>query len=159
MSELAPEEAFVAPEHLLLGVRRLLRGNKKKIVCALSCALALGWAFSVNWVNVGVALTADRPVASYDPALLAEAKALGLGYDAVSADPSAYSGKPVLWCLVKQTGLARPFVNGNLGWIVDMPGGDLEPVATGRMAVCKPTLARVAAGAGSGVRLDFIAHP
>lgn len=161
MSDLPPEEAFPEPNRFVMKAKRVIKNalaGKAGLLCAVAVVLAAGWAYSVNWSEVGASLATARPTYTYDPAVLAEAKKLDLDYDTVSANPSAYAGKPVLWCLVKQMGTDRPFVNGNMSWIVDMQGGAVEAVPTGRMAVCKPTLARVEKTAAPGVHLEFIAH-
>ncbi len=165
-SELPPEDAFPGPK--TLGQTALKRANvvvrnalagKAGLLCAAAVLFAAGWAYSVNWREVGYALSSERPSYSYDPAVLAEAKTLALDYDTVVSDPVKYVGKPVLWCLVKQMGAADPVVNGNLSWIVKMDGGNIEAVPTGRMGVCKPTLARIEKSATLGVHLSFLAHP
>lgn len=145
----------------VLDIQRALRNalaGKAGLLCVLAVLFAAGWVYTVDWSAVAASLATARPVYAYDRAVLAEAKKLALGYDAVSSDPAAYAGKPVLWCLVKQLGMDRPVVNGNIGWIVDMPGGDITPVATGRMGVCKPTLAVIEKTDAPGVHLRFLAH-
>lgn len=166
MSEFAPEEAFPGPKGLVVhslqrvkGVLRNALAGKAGLLCAVAVLFAAGWAYSVDWKEVGFALSADRPSYSYDPAVLAEAKRLALSYDDVVNDPAAHAGKPVLWCLVRQMGMDRPVVNGNLSWVVNMQGGAIEAVPTGRMAVCKPTLAVIEKSAVPGVNLAFAGHP
>lgn len=161
MSELPPEEAFPEPSRFVKKAKRAVKNalaGKAGLLCAVAVVFAAGWAYSVNWSEVGASLATARPTYSYDPAVLAEAKALDLDYDTVSANPAAYAGKPVLWCLVKQAGTQRPFVDGNMAWMVNLEGGDIEAVPTGRMAPCKFTLARVEKTAVPGVNLTFIAH-
>ncbi|MDX6769893.1 MAG: hypothetical protein SF051_10195 [Elusimicrobiota bacterium] len=161
MSDLAPEEAFPEPRRWTLKLNRAVRNalaGKAGLLCAAAVLFAAGWAYSVDWGQVSAALATERPAYPYDPAVLAEAKSLALDYDSVATDPSKYAGKPVLWCLVKQSGTERPFVNGNMSWVVNMQGGAIESVPTGRMGVCKPTLAVIEKTAAPGVNLTFVAH-
>lgn len=158
-----PEAAFPDPALVLKkgkrAVRNALAGKGGGLLCVLAVLFAASWAYTVDWRQVHTSLITSGPVYDYDPAVLAEAKALGLDYDAVSTNPAAHAGKPVFWCLVKQTGMDRPFVDGNMSWVVSMDGGQIVPAATGRRAPCKFTLARIERTAAPGVHLAFLAHP
>jgi hypothetical protein len=128
-------------------------------VCASAVLLAAGWAWSVDWGHVGAALVAPPALSPFDGALHAEARRLGLGYEAVSADPAAHAGKPVVWCLVEAMNPQGLFVDGNMSRPVEMSGGDFRPMATARMGVCRPTLAVVEGRGERGVALRFAGHP
>lgn len=165
MSELAPEEAFPGPqrtvERALKRMNAVLRdalAGKAGLLCALAVLFAAGWAYSVDWGLVASSFSYGRPDYHIDAAVLAEAKKLGLDYDVVAAEPSKYAGKPVIWCLVKELPSDRVYVDGNIGWAVNMPGGSFNPVATARMGACKKTLAVIEKSTGPGVHLAFLAH-
>jgi hypothetical protein len=165
MSDIAAEELFPGRESLRRwlskprrAVKNALKG-KAGLLCAVAILMAGFYAYVVDWREVAASLIAGQPSYPVDPALLAEAKRLGLEYEAVSANPSLFAGKPVLWCLVRDEHTWRPVVDGNINWPVDVPGAELKPMATARMGRCRPTLGVVEASKEPGVHLLFAGHP
>lgn len=145
---------------LIMKIKRAVKNalaGKAGLLCAVAVLFAASYAYTVNWSDVAASLASGRPSYDIDAALLAEAKKLDLDFDTVSGNLSAHYGKPVLWCLVKENN--KLLVNGNMSWMVNMGGGDFNPVATGRMGACKDTLAVVEKTAEPGVHLLFRGHP
>ena len=160
MSDLPPEEAFPEPNRFVLKTKRVIKNalaGKAGLLCAVAVLFAASYAYTVNWSDVAASLVSGRSSYPVDAALLAEAKKLDLDYDTVSGNLPAHYGKPVLWCLVKEN--SKLLVNGNMSWMVNMGGGDFNPVSTGRMGACKDTLAVVEKSDMPGVHLAFRGHP
>ena len=160
MSGLPPEEAFPEPSRFVKRTKRAMKNalaGKAGLLCGVAVLFAASYAYTVNWSEVAASLASARSSYPVDAALLAEAKKLDLDFDTVVANPTAHGGKPVLWCLVKEN--SKLLVDGNMSWMVNMGGGDFNPVATGRMGRCKSTLAVVEKSAEPGVHLLFRGHP
>lgn len=161
MSELLPKAVFAEPSFWKKRAVRSLRnafGGKAVILCAVALAFT-AYAYSVDWKEVSASWASGGLAYPVDGALLTEAKKLNLSYETVSMNPSVYTDKPVLWCLVKVMNPSVIVLNGNLSWVVNISGGDFKPAATARMATCKPTLAVVEKSTLPGVHLRFAGHP
>jgi len=73
--------------------------------------------------------------------LLAEARRLNLDYEKVLADPKAYVGKPVAWC-ISTTAANSSFVAGRPAWPVALNGSfDDYRTNTGSASYCLDVLA------------------
>lgn len=147
--QLGPESAFPGARRLfrlpLKKAWRLLDGRSRAIcaVVSLPAVFAAGFA---------AAALATREA---EPERVKEARALGLSYEEVLADPAAAKDKPVLWCIDHPAlGYAyagnpsRPVILEN-----DAALPRNSPTSGGR---CSQVLA-VVTGAGNGVvRLQFV---
>ena len=100
---------------------KLLARTKGRILWFFPALLLAGYLASLRYGDVGAGFLERSRERDANAPLLAEARALDLNYEKVLAEPRAYTGKPIVWCVTTFAPNVS-YVAGRPAWPVALNG-------------------------------------
>ena len=100
---------------------KLVARTKGRILWLFPLALFVGYLCALSLGNPISGFLERRQELHTNASLLAEARGLNLGYEKVLAQPEAFAGKPVVWCVTTPVANAS-YVSGRPAWPVALNG-------------------------------------